>query len=175
GERAGAADGLGGAAAALAVVLGVGPELERDGDHVLAGAGGEQRGDGAVDAAAHCDERALARGGGRERGARAGAGAERAVQGVGGELGGVALGGVQAAELGGDLPGPHTSGVQQGGAAHERDGGAPDGDRGAAAGGVEAGVADRAAGAVGVERERDPDQVPAGGAAGGAGEGVGGG
>ena len=34
GERAGAADGLGRAAAALAVVLGVGPELERDADDV---------------------------------------------------------------------------------------------------------------------------------------------
>ncbi len=82
---------------ALAVVLGVGPQLERDADGLGAVAGDEQGGDGAVDAAAHRDERA--RGGRREPRLLARGPAERAVQRVGGELGGVALGGAEPAEL----------------------------------------------------------------------------
>jgi hypothetical protein len=94
------------------------------------------------------------------------------VQGVGGELGGVALGDAEATELGGDLLGPDAGGVEQRRATKQADGGAAGGDRGAAAARVEAGVGDRAVGAVGVEGERDPDQVAAGGATGGAGAGA---
>jgi hypothetical protein len=91
------------------------------------------------------------------------------VQGVGGELGGVSLGDAEAAKLGGDLLGPDAGGVEQRRAAEQADDGAAGGDRGAAAARVEAGVGDRAIGAVGVDEKRDADQVAAGGATGGAG------
>ena len=63
GERAGLGDRRGGTAAPLGVVLGVGPQLERDGNR-RAVPGTEQRDDRAVDAAAHGDEhpRAVDRG-----------------------------------------------------------------------------------------------------------------
>ncbi len=160
GERAGAADGLGRAAAEAGVVGGIGPQLERDADRFLAGVAYEQRRDGRVHAAAHRHERA----GGRvcEAGLRACGGAERAVQRVGGELGGVALGRAEAAELGGDLLGTDARGVQQGAVAQQRDHGAAGRDRGAAAGGVEACVGQPP---VRVERKRDADQIAAGGSA----------
>ena len=65
----------------------------------------DQRGHRAVDAAAHGDQRALAAGrfGARGRGRVAGGRADRAVQGVGGERGGVHLAGAEAAELVGDV------------------------------------------------------------------------
>jgi hypothetical protein len=169
-ELARTAHGLRGAAARLAVVLGIGPELERDGDGLGAAARDQQGGDGAVDTAAHRDERALRRV--REVRLLAGGRAERAVQRVGGELGGVALGVAEPAELGGDLLGSDAGGVEQWRATKQADGGAAGGDRGAATARVEAGVGDRAVAAVGVERERDPDQVAAGGATGGAGAGA---
>ena len=80
------------------------------------------------------------------------------------------LAGAQPAELRRDLGGADARGVEQRGAAHERDGGAAGGDRGAAAAGVEAGVSDAAVGAVRVERDREADQIAAGRAAGRAGE-----
>ena len=148
-ERAGAADGLGGAAREIAVVVGVRPQLERHRDGLLAALGDQQGCDGAVDAAAHRDERAPVSGC-EPRCRRAGDAAERAVQGVGGELGGVALGGDEPAELLGDLVGADARGVEQRGVAQQRDDRAAGCDRGAAAAGVEAGVGDRAVRAVGV-------------------------
>ena len=100
-ERAGAEHRLGRAAGLGAVGLGIGPELDRDADHLRPALALEQRGDGAVDAAGHGDGDALA---GRSapasdaRPRRRRACARRAVQGVGGELRGVALGGRQAAD-----------------------------------------------------------------------------
>jgi len=64
GERAGAEDGLGRAAGLGPVGLGVGPELDGDGDDVGAFLAGEQRGDGAVHAAGHGYGYAASGGGG---------------------------------------------------------------------------------------------------------------
>ena len=63
--RAGGADGVGGAAGALAVVGRVRPELERHRDHLGAALALAQRCDGAVDAAADRDQDALGAAGGR--------------------------------------------------------------------------------------------------------------
>ncbi len=103
---------------------------------------------------------------------RADGGAERAVQGVGRELRRVALGRAQPAELACDLLRADLRRLQQRRAAHEADDGAAGRDACAAAARVEAGVRDPPAGAVAVERERDPDQIAARGASGGAGVGV---
>ena len=65
--------------------------------------------------------------------------------------------------------------VQQGRAAQQRDDRTAGRDRGAAAAGVEAGVEDAPVGAVGVERERDADQIAARRPARGAGVRAGGG
>ena len=53
GDGARTADGAGAAARTLGVVVRVGPQLERDRDGLGAGALDQQRGDGAVDTAAH--------------------------------------------------------------------------------------------------------------------------
>ena len=103
---------------------------------------------------------------------RAGGAAEGPVQRVGRELGGVALGGAQPAELGRDALGADARGVEQRGATHERDGGAAGGDDSAAAAGVEAGVEDASVGALRVERDREADQIAAGRAACRAGYGI---
>ena len=158
-ERAGEPDGVGRAARGLGVVLRVGPQLERDGGGVLAG---QQRGDRGVDAAAHGHERAA--GIGRDRRVGAGGGAERAVQRVGGQVGGVELARRQPAELGGDRVRAHARGVEHVRAVDQRDGGRAGRRHRPAAGGLEAGGGD----AVAVDAQRDPDQVTAGGAAGGA-------
>ena len=89
------------AAAALAVVLGVGPQLERDRDR-LAARGRQQRRDRAVDAAAHRHQRP-ARRRAPQQCSLADARTERAVQSVGRKLGGVQLAGAEPAELGCDL------------------------------------------------------------------------
>jgi hypothetical protein len=91
------------AAAALAVVLRVAPQLEGDGHGLRARPRGEKRRDGGVDAAGHRDQDALA---GASKGSVpffAGGLAERDVHRVGGEVGGVQLAGAQPAELAGDL------------------------------------------------------------------------
>ena len=91
-DRAGDADGVGGAAAALAVVGRIGPELERDRDHLGAPLPLPQRRDGAVDAAADGDQHPLAAVAGRRQDRPGGAGdrgPERPVQRLGGEVGGV--------------------------------------------------------------------------------------
>ena len=75
GERSGAEHRLGRAAASRAVVVPVGPELERDRDHLRPPLALEQRGDGGVDPAAHRHEHALAVGRPvRQRDARRGRG-----------------------------------------------------------------------------------------------------
>ena len=128
----------------------------------------QQRGDGRVDAAAHRDERAPRVGRQRRAGARGGA--ERAVQRVGGQLGGVQLAGREPAELGGDRVRADARGVEQARALDERDRGRAGGGRGAAARGLEAGRGDAAA----LDPQRDRDEVAAGGAAGGSDGGAGG-
>ncbi len=164
GELAGAPHGVGRAAARLAVVLGIGPQLERARDR-LAVARDEQRGDRAVNAAAHGDERASL--GGSERGV-ARRGSEGAVERVGRELGGVELRSDQPAELLGDLAPADPGGVEQAAPPRERDGGAAGGLGGAAAARVEARVGDRPAGVV--QRERQAHEVSARRTARGAGE-----
>jgi hypothetical protein len=124
GERAGAAHGRGRAARPLGAVVAVGPQLQRHADGLPAPSA-QQRGHGAVDSAAHGDEGAL-----RCRiqpGVRPDRGTEGTVQGVGGQLGGVALGGTEAPELGGDRVRPYASGVEDALAAHKRDRGAAGG------------------------------------------------
>jgi hypothetical protein len=170
GERPRAAYGLRRAAAALGVVLGISPQLQGDREDLLAGARGEQRGDRRINPAAHRDERA--RPTPSKHSLLAGGGAERAMQGVRGELRRVALGGEQAAELRGDPIGSHACGLQQGRSLYERDGRAARRDRGPAAGGVETGIRDHTRGTGGVKRDREAHKIPAGSPAGGAGEGV---
>ncbi len=171
-ERASAAHGLSGAAAGLAVVGGVRPQLERDRHRLVSHSGGEQRGDGRVDSAAHRHERAL---GDRREARVAQGGAERAVQRVGGELDGVALGRGQPSELPRDRLGADQGRIQQGRVAQQRDDRTAGRDRGAAAARVEAGVEDAPVGSVGVECERDADQIAARRPARGAGVRAGGG
>ena len=82
------------AARRLGVVLRVRPQLERDRHGALPR---QQRGDGGVDPAAHRHQRAA--GVGRERGLRVRGAAERAVQRVGDQVGGVELARREPAEL----------------------------------------------------------------------------
>ena len=148
-------------------------------DHLGAFLAGEQRGDGAVDAAGHGDgdaavgregPRSVARLGrllrevaippsgrdqvqGRRRDAL-----EGSVEGVGGELGGVALGGGEAADGGVDGVDVEQGGVENGRAVDhlgDRGGG---GLGGAAALGVEGDALDPPVG----DRERDPREIAAG-------------
>ena len=158
-ERAGEPDGVRRAAGRLGVVLGVGPQLERDGGGVLAG---QQRGDGGVDAAAHGHERPLRIGGDRRIGARGGA--ERAVQRVGRQVGGVELARRKPAELGGDRVRAHARGVEHVRAVDQRDRGRAGRRHRPAAGGLEA----RRRHPLALDAHRDADQVTAGGAAGAA-------
>ena len=95
-----------------------------------------------------------------------GGGAERLMQRVGGQLGGVELAGREAAELVGDLARADPRRGEQRRALRQRDGGGRRGDRRAAAGGLESGGRH----ALAVQREVDPDQVAARRAAGRAGE-----
>ncbi len=116
-------DGRRRAAAALRVVLGVRPQLERDRDRIALG-GDQVGGDGAVDAAAHRDQRPAA---GRlsEIPASADRGPERARQRVGRQLGRVQLAWAEAAELSGDLLWPDQGRLEDARAADERHRGAP--------------------------------------------------
>ena len=161
-QRPGAAHRLSRAARALAVVGRIGPQLEGDRRDIASGARLEQRGDGAVHAAAHGDEDAA--GHRRQAAVGPGGGAEPARQGVGGKLGGVALGGAQATELVGDVVRADAERVEQPTATDEGDRRAPRGQDRAAAGGVEPGVGD----ALARDCHRNTHQVAAGGAAGGA-------
>jgi hypothetical protein len=148
-HRAGRAAGL------LAVVLGVAPELEGHARDLGAGAGEQQRGDRRVHPARRRDEDPLAAAGRRDRGVVRGGLAERAVQRVGGELGGVQLARAQPAELVGDRVGADPRGVEQRGAADELDRCAGRGDRRAAAAGLEPRVGDDAA----LDAHRQADEV----------------
>jgi hypothetical protein len=103
-ERPGAEDGLGRTAAALAVALLVGPELQRHRDHFVALARTEVGGDGAVDAATEADEHTIRVRYGEGCVARRRVG-ERTVEGIGGEVRRVELAGREAAELLCDLRG----------------------------------------------------------------------
>ena len=135
-------------------------QLERDGDRLALGG---ERGDGRVDPAAHRDEGAVRVG--VEPRVRAGGGAERAVQRVGGEVGRVELADAQAAELGGDRGAVDAGRLQQRRTLDELDRRARRGDRRAAAGGLESGVADP----VLLDRHAQVDEVAAGRSAGHAG------
>jgi hypothetical protein len=157
-HRAGRAAGL------LAVVLGVAPELEGHARDLGAGAGEQQRGDRRVHPARRGDEDPLAAAGRRDRGVVRGGLAERAVQRVGGELGGVQLARAQPAERGGDGVRPHAGGVEQRGPGDELDRGAAGRDRRTAAAGLEARVGDDAV----LDADRDAHEVATGSPARGA-------
>ena len=73
------------------------------------------------------------------------------MQGIGGKLGGVALGLAQPAQLTRDLAGADARGVQQGNFAHERHRGASRGQQRPAAAAIEPRVCDRAIGAPGAQ------------------------
>ena len=163
--------GLRRAAAEVAVVLGVRPQLQRHRDRLRSTLGHEQGGDGAVDATAHRDEGAP---GARRHARRACGAAERAVQRVGCQLGSVALCGAEAAELGRDLIGPDARRVEQRRPPEHPDDSTAGGDARTAAARVGAGVGDPPEIAGGIERERDADEIAAGGASGRAGVSVGG-
>ena len=136
---AGAEHGLRRAAGLGAVGLGVGPELDRDPDDLRPALALEQRGDGAVDAAGHGDER-RGSAGRRVPGSAVdeAAAPERAVQGVGGELGGVPLGRGEAAERGVDVVDPEPRRLEHRGAVDHFGHGRRGGARRPAALGVEA-------------------------------------
>ena len=153
------------AAAALGVVLLIGPQLKRhrDGLPLL---GTSERGHRTVDAAAHRHQRPPRR---RrlERCAAPRRASERSGECVRGQLRGVELAGAEAAELGSDLARPYPRRLEDHGAAHERHGGAGGGERRAAALRVEAGVGDASA----VDGHREPDLIAAGATGGGDAEG----
>ena len=159
-DRAREPDGVGRAARGLGVVLRVRPQLERDRDRVSRPA--QQRGDRRVDAAAHRHQRAL--GARRAAAPRRRGGAQRAVQRVGGQVGGVELAGRQPAELGGDRVRADARRVEHVRALDERHRRRAGGGHRPAAGGLEAGGGHPLA----VDPQRDADQVAAGGAAGAA-------
>ena len=103
------------------------------------------------------------RGSARERRVGAGGEAERAVQRVGRQLGGVQLAGREPAQLGGDRVRADARGVEHARALDERDGGGAGGGGGAAARGLEAGRGDAPA----LDPQGDRDEVAASSAAGG--------
>ncbi len=88
------------AAAALGVVLGVGPQLQRD-RHRLPSVAGQERGDGAVDSTAHRDQRAPGRWPLQLAPLPHGT-PQRSCERIGGQLGRVTLCDAETAELGGD-------------------------------------------------------------------------
>ena len=157
------------AARGLGVVGLVAPQLERHRDGLVARARDEQRCHGRVDAAAHRDERPpgdrLGSVAGsvrrpREPGARGDRGAERHVQRVGRQFGGVQLSRREAAQLGGDLARPDPRRVEQRRAAHQLDGRRAGGDHRAAAGRLEAGVDHASASTRRSTRIRSPQAAP---------------
>src|ERR1700683_5206318 len=84
----------------------------------------------------------------------------------------MALGCAETSKLIGYLVCADARGTQQGRAAQQAHRGAAGRQGGPAAAGVKAGVGDPTVGTVGVDRDRDTNEVAAGGTAGGAGEGV---
>src|SRR4051812_15459082 len=106
--------------------MAIGPELQRYRDDLVAGVALEQRGDGAVDAAAHGDEDPWANAAISNVIAGGDQTSERAVKGVGGQIGGVARLRAETAELGGYVAGADAGGV---------DDAAPFGERGGCGGG----------------------------------------
>ena len=168
GQPAREADGGRRTATPLAVVLGVRPQLERDGDRVAATAA-QQRGDRAVDSAAHRHERARSADRPREGRSLADGGAERPVQRVRGQVGGVELRGAEAAELGRDRARPDSRRLEHIDVPGQLDDGAPRRRGGAAPLGVESDVAHAVAG----DGQEDLDPVTARGSARGAAERVG--
>ena len=163
GDGAGAEHGLRRAAGLGAVGVGIGPELEGDADHLGPALALEQGGDGAVDAARHGDEDATRRRVGEALGGGGGAG-QGAVQGVGRELGRVSLGRGQAADLGVDLLDAEARGEEDGLPVDHLGRGGRGGAHRPAALGVEAGGGDPPV----LDPQRDPREVAAGGAPGGA-------
>src|SRR4051794_19612005 len=152
-------DGLRRAAASGAVRGGVVPELERDRENLVPGVEGELCGHRAVHAPAHRHEGALGRDGraGRERRA-----AERLVQRVRRECGGVHAAGGQAAERIGDPFRADEPGAGEPRVADELDGRAAGCADGGAAARVEAGIHDAPA----LEVDGDAELVAAGGSTG---------
>ncbi len=158
-QRTGMADRLRGAAGALAVVLLVGPQLERDGDRVAAVATGEQRDDRAVDAAGHRHQRALVADGSGQLRLFAYGRTQCPRERVGDQLGGVELAGGESAELLREVVRAEPCGVEQRHPLDQLRGRAERGDRRAARLRLPADGADAAA--VVVERECDPHDVAA--------------
>ena len=156
---------VGRAAAALAVVGRIGPELERDREDVGPSLALPQGRDGAVDATAHGNQHPLAAVGGRRqdrlRRGRDGD-PERPVGRLGGEIGGMCADRAEAAELGGHGGGVEEARLVQRGPVEELGGGGPGGAGRSAAARLHPDVGDATAG----EPQRDRDQVAAGGTAG---------
>ena len=144
-DRVGAAAGRGG------VVLLVAPELERHRDGVLAQ---QMRGHGGVHAAAHRHQHAPVVH--RHVGAT-GRGAERAMERVGGQIGGVQLSGRQPAQFLRDRGRAHARGVEEVLALDQVHGRGAGGGQRAATVGVEARLHDAIAG----DHHRHADQVAA--------------
>jgi hypothetical protein len=164
-EGARAGHGLGRAAALRAVVGGVGPELERDGDDVVAALAAEVGRDRAVDAAGHRDERPAAPGGRGEGDARVSRrDAERPVQRVGGQLRRVPALRRESPQFLAEQFGRQPRGGERRTVAHHLHHDAPRGARGGAAVGVEARLGDDPV----AQLEADVDEVAAGRAAGAA-------
>jgi hypothetical protein len=161
GEAPGPDHGLGRAAALLAVRGGVGPQLEGHGHHLVAGVERELRGGGAVHSSAHRHKRP-SRARTHFRGTVARGGPQGPVQGVGGQLGGVALGRHEAAEGGGHVIRRHERGAKEWRALDQLDGGAGGRPSGSAARRLEPGLHHPVA----FDADRELDQVAAGGAAG---------
>ncbi len=155
-DRAGDPDRVRRAARRLGVVGLVGPQLERHRGGVRAD---QQRRDRGVHPAAHRDERAVRA---RDRGTLADGDAERAVQRVGREVGGVELARRQPAELLGDRVRADPRGVEHVGAGNERHHRRPGRGHRPAAGRLEPGGGHPLA----RDGERDADQVTARRAAG---------
>ena len=160
GQPAGAEHGLRRAAALVPIRGGVGPQLERDGDHLVARVERELRGGRAVDPAAHRDERPP-RARAQLRNARLGDGPESAVKSVRGKLRDVPLGPHEPAQSGIDFVGADPGGVQEGAALDELDDGAAGGGERTAALGVEARLRDPVA----LDAHAHAHEVTAGGTA----------
>ena len=181
GEPAGAEHRLRRAAGLGAVGLRVGPELDRDADHLGAALARQQRRDGAVDASRHGDGDALGAGasvgpgrgrvpGKRQRKAEVGCGSrgERPVQGVGGELGGVALGRRETADRLVDFVDPELRRLQDRRPVDDLGDRRGRGTSRPASLGVEADRGDPLV----LDRHRDPREVPARRSTGRSGEGA---
>ena len=121
-----AADRLRRAAAEIAVVLRVRPQLQRHRDRLAPGPREQQRGHRAVDPAAHRHQRPLVVAGERRPLARGGA--ERAMQRVRGQLGGVRLAALSPPSSARSRGAPMRAASSSGSSAHEAHRGAAGGD-----------------------------------------------